>query len=58
MKEILLYGSYARGDNDSQSDIDFAAIVDGDRLNLQEKLTKLTSVRILLDPGQYKDSIE
>ena len=41
IKEILLYGSYARGDNDSQSDIDFVAIVDGDLLELQTKLAKV-----------------
>lgn len=38
IREILLYGSYARGDYDNQSDIDFAAIVDGERMDLQEKL--------------------
>lgn len=36
--KIVLYGSYARGDNDDQSDIDYAAIVEGNRLELQEKL--------------------
>ena len=36
--EILLYGSYARGDFDSESDIDVTAIVHGERSNLQEKL--------------------
>ena len=36
--EILLYGSYARGDFDSESDIDVAAIVHGERSDLQEKL--------------------
>ena len=27
---VFLYGSYARGDYDEESDIDFAAIVDGE----------------------------
>lgn len=36
--DIFLYGSYARGDYDSQSDIDFVAVVRGNRKELQEKL--------------------
>lgn len=36
--EIILYGSYARGDYSSESDIDMVAIVKGDRLELQKKL--------------------
>lgn len=36
--DIFLYGSYARGDYDSQSDIDFVAVVRGNRRELQEKL--------------------
>ena len=35
---IYLYGSYARGDFDNQSDIDITAVVKGDRLDLQNKL--------------------
>lgn len=38
LKEIFLYGSYARGDFNEDSDI--AAIVKGDRMDLQEKLKK------------------
>ena len=37
VRAIFLYGSYARGDFDEESDIDFAAIVDGERLDLQRK---------------------
>ena len=33
---IFLYGSYARGDYDNQSDIDIAAIVKGSRLDLRK----------------------
>ena len=33
---IFLYGSYARGDYQSDSDIDVAAIVRGDRRSLQD----------------------
>lgn len=35
---IYLYGSYSRGDYTNESDIDFAAIVHGDRRILQDKL--------------------
>ena len=37
IRGIYLYGSYARGDFDEDSDIDFAAVVNGDRLDLQNK---------------------
>lgn len=36
--EVFLFGSYARGDYDEESDIDFAAIVRGERRDLQKKL--------------------
>lgn len=39
--EIILYGSYARGDYTTESDIDIVAIVKGDRLELQEKLKQI-----------------
>jgi predicted nucleotidyltransferase len=42
--QILLYGSYARGEDDGDSDIDMAAIVHGDRQELQEKLKKVWDV--------------
>ena len=35
---IYLYGSYARNDHTDQSDVDFVAIVHGDRRSLQDKL--------------------
>lgn len=38
---ILLYGSYARGDNTDESDIDIVAIVEGERLELQKKLREV-----------------
>lgn len=38
IEQILLYGSYARGDNTVDSDIDLVAIVHGNRKELQDKL--------------------
>ena len=35
--EILLFGSYARGDYNADSDIDIAGIVKGERADLQQK---------------------
>lgn len=35
---VFLYGSYARGDYDNESDIDMTAIVKGSRSELQKKL--------------------
>lgn len=42
--EIFLYGSYARGDFSIDSEIDIAAIVRGERLELQEKLKKIWDI--------------
>lgn len=39
--QIILYGSYARGDFSEGSDIDIVAIVHGGRVELQEKLKRL-----------------
>ena len=39
--EIVLYGSYARGNYTADSDIDIAALVHGPRQILQEKLKKI-----------------
>lgn len=36
--DIYLFGSYARNEETDQSDIDYAAIVQGERPELQEKL--------------------
>lgn len=38
---IYLYGSYAREDFDSESDIDITAIVKGNRIDLQNKLKQV-----------------
>ena len=41
IKNIIMYGSFARGDFDDESDIDFAAIVVGERQELQKKLEEV-----------------
>ena len=38
IESILLFGSYARGDQDKDSDIDIVAIVHGNRMKLQKQL--------------------
>lgn len=38
---VFLYGSYAKGNFDDESDVDITAIVKGDRLDLQNKLKKV-----------------
>ena len=44
--EIVLYGSYARGDYTEDSDIDIAAVVYGSRVDLQEKLKRVWEVSV------------
>lgn len=38
---IYLYGSYARGNYDAESDIDITAIVRGNRIDLQKQLKQV-----------------
>lgn len=42
--KIVLYGSYARGDNQTDSDIDIAAIVKGERAILQNGLKSVWDI--------------
>lgn len=42
--KIVLYGSYARGENERDSDIDIAAIVQGEREVLQNELRKVWDI--------------
>lgn len=39
--KVILYGSYARGDFNSESDVDIAAIVQGNREQLQQQLKQV-----------------
>ena len=41
IRGIYLYGSYARGDFDEESDIDFAAIVEGEKPQWNKKRHEL-----------------
>ena len=41
LKSVILYGSYARGDYHTDSDVDVVAIVHGDRKTLQQQLKKV-----------------
>lgn len=41
---IILYGSYARGDNTEDSDVDVVALVKGERSALQEQLKKVWDI--------------
>lgn len=42
--KIVLYGSYARGDYEKDSDIDVVAIVRGNRVELQTELKKVWDI--------------
>lgn len=42
--KVVMYGSYARGDYDMDSDVDIVAIVKGDRAQLQEQLKQAWGV--------------
>lgn len=45
LKKIILYGSYARGDYDEESDIDFLALteaLDNESLFYEDKITNIT----------------
>jgi predicted nucleotidyltransferase len=51
-KEIILFGSYARGEATEESDIDILVITGGNRFEMQKNLSEI-AVDILLDTGEY-----
>ncbi|MCD7741018.1 MAG: nucleotidyltransferase domain-containing protein [Ruminococcus sp.] len=44
LSKVILYGSYARGDYQDDSDIDIVAIVKGARKEIQDKLEKVWDI--------------
>ncbi len=51
-KEIILFGSYARGEATEESDIDILVITSGNRFEMQKNLSGI-AVDILLKTGEY-----
>ena len=51
--EAILFGSYARGEADADSDIDVMVLVDSSRQDISEKTCEISSVAadLLLDRG-------
>ena len=53
LKKIILYGSYARGDNRDNSDIDLLILIEKDKITLSdEKRIKYPLFDIEFDTGQ------
>lgn len=49
IEAIYLYGSYARGDYDEESDIDFAAIVNGNTPDISKKREQVWNDTVRMD---------
>lgn len=52
IEQIILFGSYARGEATEESDIDILVITGGNRFEMQKNLSEI-AVDILLDTGEY-----
>lgn len=52
IEQIILFGSYARGEAIEESDIDVLVITGGNRFEMQKNLSGI-AVDILLDTGEY-----
>ncbi len=55
--KIILYGSYARGDYQNNSDIDIVAIVQGDREKTSTRLEKCVGYFFRLGIRVWYDSV-
>ena len=55
IETILLFGSYARGDQENDSDVDIVAIVHAERMDLQERLKEIWDVSV--DIGLENDVV-
>ena len=55
IETILLFGSYARGGQGNDSDVDIVAIVHGERMDLQERLKEIWDVSV--DIGLENDVV-
>ena len=55
IETILLFGSYARGDQENDPDVDIVAIVHGERMDLQERLKEIWDVSV--DIGLENDVV-
>lgn len=49
LKSVILYGSYARGDYDDESDIDIVALVDIERLSIKNYFPDLVKFSSQID---------
>jgi predicted nucleotidyltransferase len=49
LKKVILYGSYARGDYDEESDIDVMLMLNEDETALKEYSHKITDIVVELD---------
>lgn len=55
LSSIVLYGSYARGDQEEESDIDLLLLLDQEKVDPYEEIPKITNVAypIILKSGQW-----
>jgi predicted nucleotidyltransferase len=47
--EVILFGSYARGDNHEESDVDFAVVLRNPELRASAEITKLAPIGVKLE---------
>jgi len=52
VEQVILFGSYARGEAGKESDIDVLVVVRGDRARLRKELIDIAT-EIMLDTGEY-----